>query len=164
MGTPRKPSKSGRKPAGSLWPQPAQIFSSLALGGLFWLAFESLWFGGACGIICLIWFTALNLRRVAAQPAPIRPRRPARKGRRRKRKGRRPTRQPKVDFLRAGDQFGAIRGLRETQKTVLLDGNNILHLGMDNRVGATALELVISLMRQQPQQIVCFFDQPRWNW
>lgn len=61
-------------------------------------------------------------------------------------------------FLLANDHQGFMSALRLDAKTVVFDGSNILHFGLDNGLGGTALCLIAEQLRAEGYRVVCFFD------
>jgi len=56
------------------------------------------------------------------------------------------------------DQQGFMSGLKLSQKTVVFDGSNIYHFGLDHEIGAMPLGALVSALRSEGYRIVCFFD------
>jgi hypothetical protein len=61
-------------------------------------------------------------------------------------------------FLLKNDRQGFMSELRLDEKTAVLDGSNIYHLGHDNGSDAQPLGQIADLLRSQRYRIVCFFD------
>ncbi len=61
-------------------------------------------------------------------------------------------------FLLAGDQHGFMGKLDLNAKTVLFDGSNLYHFGLDNGLGAQPVRLLAKQLRSEGYRIVCFFD------
>lgn len=60
--------------------------------------------------------------------------------------------------LLAHDRQGFMHKLRLDEKTAVFDGNNILHLGLDNGLDAQPLGEIAHRLRSEGYRIVCFFD------
>ena len=67
-------------------------------------------------------------------------------------------RKNKQHFLLTNDRQGFMRDLRLDEKTAVIDGSNIYHLGRENGLDAQPLGEVAYLLRSQGYRIVCFFD------
>ncbi len=65
---------------------------------------------------------------------------------------------PKLPLLLQHDQRGIIDGLVLSEKTILIDGNNIYHFGLDHKVGHKALKELAFELIADGFRIVCFFD------
>lgn len=65
---------------------------------------------------------------------------------------------PNPHFLFLHDQAQFMGKLRLSEKTVLFDGNNIYHFGLEHGVGAVALKTLVHELRNEGYRIVCFFD------
>jgi hypothetical protein len=62
------------------------------------------------------------------------------------------------NFLISHDKQGFMESLKLSDKTVIFDGNNIYHFGLDNGVGTKALEILVRELRAEGFRIICFFD------
>lgn len=107
---------------------------ALILGAVFWWIFASFIVAVAASALCRI---------VLRARTPVR----MRQGR---------WRPP--HFLFRGDQQRFMKGLKLSDKTVLFDGSNIYHFGLDNGVGRKALTSLVQELRAEGYRIVCFFD------
>ncbi|MCK0149122.1 hypothetical protein MWU54_03745 [Marivita sp. S6314] len=67
-------------------------------------------------------------------------------------------RESKQHFLLSNDRQGFMHDLRLDEKTVVLDGSNIYHLGHDNGLDAQPLGEIAHRLRSQGYRVVCFFD------
>jgi hypothetical protein len=65
---------------------------------------------------------------------------------------------PSPHFLLAHDHQGFMGALRLDAKTVVFDGSNIFHFGVQNGLGASGLRLTVHQLRAEGYRIVCFFD------
>ena len=61
-------------------------------------------------------------------------------------------------FLIADDVHGFVGNLNLSDKTAVIDGNNIYHFGLHNNVGAQALKAIVQELRRDGLRVVCFFD------
>jgi len=61
-------------------------------------------------------------------------------------------------FLVRFDRQGIISELKLSQKTVVFDGSNIYHFGLDHKIDALPLGALVSALRSEGYRIVCFFD------
>ena len=61
-------------------------------------------------------------------------------------------------FLLAGDQQGFMGNLKLNAKTVLFDGSNLYHFGVDHGLGGQPVRLLAKQLRAEGYRIVCFFD------
>lgn len=64
----------------------------------------------------------------------------------------------KAHFLIATDRHGFMKGLKLSDKTVVIDGSNIYHFGLQNGVGKKALKSLVHALRSEGYRVVCFFD------
>lgn len=60
--------------------------------------------------------------------------------------------------LLAHDRLGFMGALRLDAKTVILDGSNLYHFGLDERLGPRAISLLADQLRDDGYRVVCFFD------
>lgn len=112
--------------------QPAsfsQFLLSAIIGLLFWWIFESLPFGIGAALLCLLYFVALSFKRNRAN-----------------------------HFLIYADQQNFMKTLKLADKTVIFDGSNIYHFGLENGVGRKALGILIQTLRSDGFRVICFFD------
>ena len=65
---------------------------------------------------------------------------------------------PKGRFLITGDRQGFMKNLKLADKTVIFDGSNVYHFGLDNGVGTQALTALVKRLRSDGFRIVSFFD------
>ncbi|MEN8841572.1 MAG: hypothetical protein ABF288_10680 [Octadecabacter sp.] len=61
-------------------------------------------------------------------------------------------------FLLADDRHGFMGKLEVDAKTVLFDGSNLYHFGVDQGLGAQPVRLIAKQLRVEGYRIVCFFD------
>ena len=64
----------------------------------------------------------------------------------------------KQHFLLINDRQGFMHGLRLDEKTAVIDGSNIYHLGRENGLDSQPLGEIAHLLRSRGYRIVCFFD------
>jgi len=60
--------------------------------------------------------------------------------------------------LLAHDRQGFMAGLKLAQKTVIIDGSNLYHFGLNEELGTRALALIAQQLRIEGYRVVCFFD------
>jgi hypothetical protein len=102
---------------------------SLTLGAVLGVVFESLQFGGLSAAICVVFLIVVT-----------------------------PRRSTKTHFLISDDRHGFMKDLKLSDKTVVFDGSNIYHFGLENDVGREPLKALIQELRSEGYRIVCFFD------
>jgi len=61
-------------------------------------------------------------------------------------------------FLILADRNGFMKSLKLADKTVLFDGSNIYHLGLEHLVGTKPLKTLVQRLREDGYRIICFFD------
>lgn len=61
-------------------------------------------------------------------------------------------------FLLAGDQQGFMANLPLDAKTAVIDGSNLYHFGLGERINARAVQLIARQLRADGFRVVCFFD------
>ncbi|HCP81023.1 MAG TPA: hypothetical protein DIT67_05325 [Octadecabacter sp.] len=61
-------------------------------------------------------------------------------------------------FLLSHDRHGFMGALDLDAKTVLFDGSNLYHFGVDHGLGAQPVRLIAQQLRSEGYRIVCFFD------
>ncbi len=61
-------------------------------------------------------------------------------------------------FLTQADQQGFMANLKLSDKTVIFDGSNIYHFGVENGLGSKALKWLINELRSDGFRLICFFD------
>lgn len=69
-----------------------------------------------------------------------------------------PVHRKKAHFLIMADRHGFMKDLKLSDKTVVIDGSNIYHFGLDNGVGNKALKSLVNELRSEGYRVVCFFD------
>ena len=68
------------------------------------------------------------------------------------------TKEEKEHFLTLVDRNGFMKSLKLADKTVLFDGSNIYHFGLEHGVGTKALNSLVQRLREDGYRIICFFD------
>ena len=61
-------------------------------------------------------------------------------------------------FLLAGDKHGFMGKLMLDTKTVIFDGSNLYHFGVDHGLGSQPVRLLAKQLRADGYRVVCFFD------
>lgn len=62
------------------------------------------------------------------------------------------------NFLISNDKQGFMESLKLSDKTVIFDGSNIYHFGVDHGVNKKALKTLVRELRAEGFRIICFFD------
>jgi len=105
------------------------IFIPAIAGLLVWLGFANLLYGIGTAVFCLFSLIAINVKKGL-----------------------------NWHFLIYADQQGFMKNLKLSDKTVIFDGSNIYHFGLDHQVGGRALQLLVYKLRAEGFRLVCFFD------
>jgi len=110
----------------------AKAALSSFIGALAWVATDNIQIAVAAAVACMVVFILYYLSRTGSAQ--------------------------KVHFLFHYGRQHFMRQLRISDKTVVFDGSNIYHFGLENNVGKKALATLISALRSEGYRIVCFFD------
>ncbi|VAW05188.1 hypothetical protein MNBD_ALPHA07-990 [hydrothermal vent metagenome] len=112
------------------------ILLSAIITVLSWSTFKAPYPGLAAAIICIFNIIKLLPKRSRERHVPIKER----------------------HMLISADKQGFMSSLKLSDKTAILDGSNIYHFGLENRVGRNALKLLVDELRYDGYRVVCFFD------
>lgn len=105
------------------------IITAPAIGLLAWWASERAEVGAFAALICAVFFLLIIFNQGARR-----------------------------HFLITHDKQGFMASLKLSDKTVIFDGNNIYHFGLDNGRGRKVLAALVKRLRSEGYRVVCFFD------